>query len=78
MNKTVFLKITNLCLFISMLAQLCTGIVLFFDLFTGKPKLFEMITQIHRYNGVTLAVLVIAHLLLNWGWIKVQFLKRSA
>ena len=78
MNKIVLLKITNLFLFISMLAQLCTGIVLFFDLFTGRPKLFEMITQIHRYNGVVLAALVIVHLLLNWGWMKAQFLKRSA
>ena len=78
MNKIVLLKITNPFLFISMLAQVCTGIILFFDLFTGRPRLFEMIAQIHRYNGVVLAALVVVHLLLNWGWIKAQFLKSSA
>ena len=78
MNKAASLKVTNLFLFISMLAQLFTGIILFFDLFTGKAKLFEMIIRIHRYNGFILALLVVIHLILNWGWIKMQFFKRSA
>ena len=78
MNKIALLKVTNLFLFISMLIQLLTGIILFFDLFASKAKLFEMITRLHGYNGFILAVLIIIHLALNWGWIRSQFFKRSA
>ena len=78
MNKAAVLKVTNLFLFISMSAQVLTGVVLFFDLFTGRAKLFEMIAQIHRYNGLILALLVAIHLALNWGWIRSQFFKIRA
>ena len=78
MNKINALKITNLLLFISMAAQISTGVVLFFGLFMANARLFEAIAQMHRYNGLVAAILVIAHLALNWGWIKSQFFKRSA
>ncbi|MDD5136207.1 MAG: DUF4405 domain-containing protein [Candidatus Omnitrophica bacterium] len=78
MNKIKLLMIVNLFLFLSMLAQIMTGLVLFFGLFAAKAKLFEAITEIHEYNGLILAVLVILHVALNWGWIKSQFFKRNA
>ena len=77
-NRATSLKVTNLFLFISILAQALTGAVLFFDLFTGRAKLFEMIIKVHRYNGLILALLVACHLAMNWGWIKSQFFKRRA
>ena len=78
MNKARLLKIVNLLLFISMAAQALTGLVLFFDLFVSRAKLFEIISEVHRYNGLVVALLIITHLAMNWNWIKSQFFKRRA
>ena len=78
MNKAKLLKISNLVLFISMIIEVLTGIVLFFDLFVMQAKLFMAMAQIHKYNGIILTALVILHLVLNWGWIRSQFFKISA
>ena len=78
MNKFKLLKISNLVLFISAGIQVLTGVVLFFDLFVMRSKLFMAIVQIHKYNGLIFTALVILHLALNWGWIRSQFFKRSA
>ena len=78
MNKAKLLKIVNLLLFISMAAQALTGLVLFFDLFISRAKLFEIISEVHRYNGLVVTLLIITHLAMNWNWIKSQFFKRRA
>jgi cytochrome b subunit of formate dehydrogenase len=78
MNKARLLKIVNLLLFISMAAQALTGLVLFFDLFVSRAKLFEIISEVHRYNGLVVTLLIITHLAMNWNWIKSQFFKRRA
>jgi cytochrome b subunit of formate dehydrogenase len=54
--------------------QALTGIVLFFDLFVLRSRLFEFISEVHRYNGLVLVFIVLTHLYLNWGWVKNQFL----
>jgi len=74
MNKMMFLKWINFILFISMATQALTGIVLFFDLFVLRARLFEFISEVHRYNGLVLVLVVLTHLYLNWGWVKSQFL----
>jgi len=75
MNKLRLLKITNTALFISAAAQAFTGIALFFHLFISRPDIFEAISEIHAYNGLLFIFLVAAHLSLNWGWVKSNFLK---
>ena len=77
MNKVKLLKVTNILLFLSMVSQALTGIVLFFNIFVTKAEFFEMMDEIHKYNGLVLTVLFLFHLILNWGWVKMQFSKRS-
>lgn len=38
---------------------------------------FEIYVKIHPIGGYVFTVLVIAHVILNWAWIKANFLKRS-
>ncbi|MFA5143918.1 MAG: DUF4405 domain-containing protein [Candidatus Omnitrophota bacterium] len=75
MNKTRLLKISNIFLFFSMLIQALTGLMLYLGLFVTSPGLFKTIIEIHEYNGLLMTVLVLLHLVLNWGWIKAQFFK---
>ena len=78
MNRSEVLKISNLFLFISMLAQILTGIILFFDLFVMNGALFKLMIEVHKYNGLIITVLIVVHLMLNWGWIRSQFFRRRA
>lgn len=78
MNKTGVLKVSNILLFISMVIQVATGVILFFDLFVMRGKLFIFFVSLHKYNGVVFTILMIEHLTLNWGWIKSQLFKRGA
>lgn len=76
MNKILQLKIVNSILFISAVIQALTGISLAFRLFISMPKIFESIAEIHEHNGFILVVLILIHLILNWGWIKIQIFKK--
>ena len=78
MNKAVLLKWTNLVLFLSASVQALTGIILFFDLFMSRARLFDFIVKAHRYNGMLFIVLIAAHLWLNLGWVKAQLFRKGA
>jgi len=78
MNKPDMLRIINPILFISAVIQILTGMALFFDLFISQAKIFETIANIHKYNGVIFALLVIIHLSLNWSWVRSQFFSSRA
>ena len=75
MNKLSLLKVLNLLLFISVLAQALSGLVLFFGLF--RPYL-ELITEFHGYNGFVSILLIIVHVGFNWNWMKANYFKKRA
>ncbi len=68
MNKNLLLKIINPILLVLFITQACSG--LFRD--SLSHELFEII---HEGGGIILVVVSLLHLLLNWGWVRVNFLK---
>lgn len=73
MNKPKWLLWLNPVLFISMLIEVITGLMLFFDMFVSRLKL---ILSVHTYNGLLLIGIVMAHIWLNWSWVRANLLKR--
>ena len=68
MKRAEWLKATNIVLFIVAGIQGVSGI----SLFMHGPEFLE---EIHKFNGFLLLGLVVVHLVLNWGWVKSNFLK---
>ena len=77
MNKQLALKIVNPLLFVALIVQALTGVALAFHLFFSRPKLYEMIGELHEHTGLVFVALALIHLYLNWGWVKSQFAKRK-
>ena len=69
MKKLTGLKITNVILLILFLCQALTGLI---HEILGEG-LFEIL---HPPIGVLLIIAGITHLVLNWGWVKSNFLTR--
>ncbi|MEI8175668.1 MAG: DUF4405 domain-containing protein [Candidatus Omnitrophota bacterium] len=74
MNKNVGMKIVNPLLMISVLAQMVTGIILGRGFFSAQVNTWY---KIHEYNGYIFTFLAIAHVVLNWSWIKANFFKKK-
>lgn len=61
-----WLGIINPVLFLSLLLQFGSGVLL---VVVGSTGMF----RIHLVNAVLLAGAVLAHIILNWGWIRSRF-----
>ena len=72
MTKNTMLKILNPLLGLLVVNQIATGL-LADELFKVSPNAFEML---HETGGILLAVLTVAHLILNWNWIKATYFKK--
>ncbi len=68
MSKNFLLKIINLILLVLFISQACSG--LFHHALSHKS--FEII---HEGGGIILVIIAILHLILNWGWIRANYLK---
>lgn len=68
MNKNLLLKIVNPILLLLLISQACSG-------FFRHSLSHEMFEIIHEGGGIVLVVLSSIHLILNWGWIRANFLK---
>jgi len=76
MNKNLAKYLIDLGLLISFLGVTITGIIKFksFLLLLGIQIDYalipmEVISQIHDWAGLAMAILVLVHLILNWDWI---------
>ena len=69
MKKNVQLKILNALLALLLVSQALTG--LFRD--SIPDNVFE---DIHVPGGLLIVSGVILHVILNWGWVRVNFLKK--
>jgi hypothetical protein len=68
MKKAKVLKVVNLLLFIVFVFQASTGI--------GHSYIDDgLFSVIHKTGGLLLLVFAVTHLVLNWGWIKQNYLK---
>ncbi|HBM15611.1 MAG TPA: hypothetical protein DD381_04600 [Lentisphaeria bacterium] len=67
--KQKILKVLNALLAILILTQLLSGI---FRKEIGK-ELFELI---HEKGVILLIIVIIIHIILNWGWIKNSYFKK--
>ncbi|MDO9390536.1 MAG: DUF4405 domain-containing protein [bacterium] len=72
MNKQKTLKWLNLALFALFAVQAVTGALAF----TGLLENAEAAGEVHEYAGLAMVLVVLAHLWLNWGWVKLNFLKK--
>jgi uncharacterized membrane-anchored protein len=70
MNKQKILKWLNLALFLLLIVQMLSGVAALFGL--GSSSL-----ALHIYAGLAMFVIILAHLWLNWGWVKLNFLARK-
>ncbi|MDO9069674.1 MAG: hypothetical protein Q7W05_14625 [Deltaproteobacteria bacterium] len=69
MNKQKTLKWLNLALFLLLILQMLSGVAALFGL--GASSL-----ALHIYAGLAMFIVVLAHLWLNWGWVKLNFFKK--
>lgn len=68
MGKSRFLPILNVLLFFAVLFQAATGIF--------EERLDETFFEhYHPLVGFIMTALVIIHLVLNWGWVKVHIFR---
>lgn len=72
MNRQKLLRLLNPVLFLSILLQAVTAAVMILGL---KAPFSLDVFELHERNGVLLIVLAVAHLALNWGWVRANYLK---
>ena len=70
MNKVKILKALNPVLFLLLLSQMATGLLIFLD--AG-----EAFTTVHLITGGCLVLVGIAHLTLNWNWVAMQYFRKG-
>lgn len=68
MKKQAVLRVLNPVLFLLMLYQGVTG---FF-----RVSLYEHFKAVHPIAGALLILLATLHLILNWSWVRSQYLAR--
>jgi hypothetical protein len=68
--KNALLKIVNPLLGVLFINQVLMGLL--YDIL--PRKMFEFF---HGGGGIVFAVLAILHIILNWSWIKVNFLQNA-
>ena len=69
--KAKLLKVVNPILFVLMIAQATSGLGQRY----ANQDTFIFLRQVHLHNGILLLVVLVIHLYLNWGWIKINFFK---
>jgi len=71
MVKKSGLLVLNLSIFILLIIQASLGIWLWSLDWKGSEPPHALITT-HLINGLTLTVLVLVHLYMNWRWVRAQ------
>jgi hypothetical protein len=69
MNKNLILKIINPVLLILLISQAATGLSR-----SGIPH--ETFEFLHEGGGIALVTLSALHLILNFGWVKINYFKK--
>lgn len=75
MKKIVFLKGINLLLIFDFLLLFIS--ILFYKVIPGDLNGSEIMSEMHETTGMIFFLLAILHVILNFGWIKANYLKRK-
>jgi len=70
MKRNTAFKVLNPVIAILLMIQVFSG--LFSDSLSHDA--FEIL---HEANGITLAILIVLHIALNWNWVKANFFKKA-
>jgi hypothetical protein len=70
MQRTALLKILNPILGVLLVNQIVTGLL-------HEYLLDEVYEILHGGGGLLLAAATIVHVIMNWNWVKANFLKRN-
>jgi len=73
MSKRLY-NTVGLVLLCSFIVQAITAIIMVLRI---KVPHQQMVFEIHEYNGMFMVAVVIAHIILNWGWIRATFFKKK-
>jgi|GEM_PF-4251780 len=73
MQKGKVIRLANGLLLVSFLVQFATSVVLFLNL---NIRSFELVEEVHEYNGLVFILLVLTHIVLHWHAIKMMFSKK--
>ena len=77
MNRFDALRKLNPVLVVLSFVQAATGGIFLLAPFDFNDPSAGPLYYVHRINGVLLVVLIVVHVVLNWGWIKANVFKRS-
>ena len=70
MNRNSVLKIVNPILVVLLVNQVFSGRF-------GRALPHEAFVVLHKAGGFVLAVAVVAHVALNWAWVRNNFFRRA-
>jgi hypothetical protein len=73
MNRLKALRIVNLLLIIVFFSIASSGLLYWAGWLNIPYSTFRVV---HPFTGLTLVILVIIHLVLNYNWIKANYLKK--
>jgi len=68
--KQKILRVLNILLILSFLLQVVTVLLLMSDM-----ELPGYVFEAHEANGIAMIALIFFHVILNFGWIKMNYLK---
>ena len=68
MNRPRLLKIVNVVLFLCVLNQITTGL-------TSDWLNKDVFAALHPVGGVLVAIFAALHVILNWAWVKSNFIR---
>lgn len=75
MKKIQILKIVNILLFLGFLLVIIS--MLLYRFIPGDLNGTESMANLHAYSGLTFVLLAIIHVILNFSWIKQNYLKKN-
>ncbi len=70
MNRNALLRIVNPVLGFLAISQITTGLL-------GDVLSHDAFEVLHEGGGITLAVVAVLHVVLNWNWVKVNMLRMA-
>ena len=71
------MRIAAILLAISFFVEALTAVgMMFLRNVVLKLGIFHLILKVHVYNGFIFAALVAVHIYFNWGWVRVNILKK--
>ena len=74
MSKGQLYKTVGVVLLFSLFVQALTAVIMFLHI---RVPHVQLVFKVHTYNGMFMFIVAGTHIVLNWGWIKANFLKKK-